>query len=105
MLIHFVCRVAFKRDAEAFFRARGTLLEKQTLRKSTLGTLIRMLTELQTELKRSSEESVIQFEKDFSTRSVFPKLNERLVADRNDIVHYGQEILQKASSFENLKQF
>ena len=107
ILLHFVCKVAFKTDAETFFRKHGDLSKDETVRRATLGRLINHLQVLQGELEISGERGAIEFEKDFGSRTIFPKPNDSFVSLRNALTHYrnaeqtDSELLDRAQSFLN----
>jgi O-acetyl-ADP-ribose deacetylase (regulator of RNase III) len=107
ILLHFVCKVAFKTDAETFFRKHGVLSKDETVRRATLGRLINHLQVLQSELEISEERGAIEFEKDFGSRTIFPKPKDSFVSLRNALTHYRRaeqtdsELLDRAQSFLN----
>jgi O-acetyl-ADP-ribose deacetylase (regulator of RNase III) len=107
ILLHFVCKVAFKTDAETFFRKHGDLSKDETVRRATLGRLINHLQVLQGELEMSEERGAIEFEKDFGSRRIFPKPKDSFVSLRNALTHYrnaeqtDSELFDRAQSFLN----
>jgi len=88
ILIHFVCRVAFRSDAETFFRTLDALEPEETVRRASLGRLSELINRLQQELTVSADGAVRQFEQDFGTRTILGAPDTGLARLRNAVVHF-----------------
>lgn len=91
VMLRFLCRAAFRRSPESYFRASGRLAHSQTIDRSSLGKLLELLEALGRDLASDHSPSVRQFNADFEARRLVPSASFRVVQLRNSFAHFDRE--------------